>query len=55
MRGNKRICFIFDKEQLDTLTSITGDSNFVSALSGEKRNINSNKKHTKTLITVLSE
>ena len=61
MRGNKknkyskRICFIFDKKQLDILSSITGGSNFVSALNGEKRNINSKKKkHTKTLITVLS-
>ena len=58
MRGNKknrysrRMCFIFDKEQLDMLSSITGSSNFVSGLNGEKRNTNSKKK--KKLITELS-
>ena len=49
MRGNKknrysrRMCFIFDKKQLDSLSSITGGSNFVSALNNEKTNINSKK------------
>ena len=50
MRGNKkkrysrRKYFIFDKKQLDSLSSITGGSNFVLvALNGEKRNINSRK------------
>ena len=32
------MCFTFDKKQFDSLSSIT-DSNFVSALNGEKRNI----------------
>ena len=47
MRGNKknryskRMCFTFDKKQLDPLPSITDGSNFVSALNSEKRNINS--------------
>ena len=40
--------FIFDKKQLDSFSSIAGGSNFshhlVSALNGEKRNINTNKK-----------
>ena len=50
MRGNKkkrnsrRKCFIFDKKQFDSLSSITGGSKFVLvALNGEKRNINSRK------------
>ena len=49
MGGNKKNrysrtqCFIFDKKQLDSLSSITGGSNFVSALNSEKRNINSKK------------
>ena len=51
MRGNKkkrysrRKCFFFfDKKQLDSLSCITGGSNFVLvALNGEKRNINSRK------------
>ena len=55
MRGNKknryssRMYFIFDKKQLDSFSSIAGGSNFshhlVSALNGEKRNINTNKKN----------
>ena len=50
MEGNKKNrysrtqCFIFEKKQLDSLSSITGGSNFVSALNSEKRNINSKKK-----------
>ena len=54
MRGNnknrysRRMCFIFDKKQLDSLSSITGGSNFVSALNGEKRTIISKKNDTKT-------
>ena len=39
------MCFIFDKKQLDSLSSITGDSNFVSALNDEKKNINSKKSY----------
>ena len=31
------MCLIFDKEQLDTLPSITGGSDFVSAVIGEKK------------------
>ena len=31
------MCLIFDKEQLDTLSSITGGSNFVSAVNDEKK------------------
>ena len=46
MRQNKknryswRMYFIFDK---DSLSSITGGSNFVSALNSDKRTINSKK------------
>ena len=42
-RYSKRMCFIFDKKQLDSLSPITGGSNFVSALNGNKRR---NKKKT---------
>ena len=51
MRGNKknkysrRMCFIFDKKQLDSLSSITGGNNFVSALNSEKKNINLKKNN----------
>ena len=57
MRGNKkgryskRMCFIFDKKQLDSLSPITGGSYFVSTLNGNKRR--NKKKHTKKQITVL--
>ena len=37
--------FIFDQKQLDSLSFITGDSNFVSALNDEKKNINSKKPY----------
>ena len=50
-RYSKRMCFIFDKKQLDSLSPITGGSNFVSALNGNKRR--NKKKHTKNQITVL--
>ena len=46
MKGNKknryssRMCVIIGKKQLDSLSSLTGGSNFVSALNGEKRNVN---------------
>ena len=43
-RYSRRKYFIFDKKQLDSLSSITGGSYFVLvALNGEKRNINSRK------------
>ena len=35
--------FFFRQKQLDSLPSITGGSDFVSALNSEKRNINSKK------------
>ena len=35
--------FYFRQKQLDSLPSITGGSDFVSALNSEKRNINSKK------------
>ena len=53
-RYSRRIYFISDKKQLDSLPSINGGSNFVSVLNGEKRIINS-KNSTRTNITVLSE
>ena len=31
------MCFIIDKKQLDSLSSITGGSNFVSALNKKKK------------------
>lgn len=32
----RRMCFVFDKKQLNSLLSITGGSNFVPAKNGEK-------------------
>ena len=41
------MCFIFDKKQLDSLSSIKSGGNYVSALNSEKRNIDSKKKQKK--------
>ena len=59
MKGNKnnwysrRMCFLFDTKQFDSLSFITGGGSFVLALTGEKRKINSKKDQIKIYITKL--